>query len=161
MAPVFGSAKMRGRLTIFAGGCERNLNHVDAVQRRVRVLLRILVRAAGQLLGRARRAGARAVNVDVRRVVGILEQRMRVRAAARLHRRDLLRLLDVGDVEDADAAEPLRADRLLDPGVPQSMRPRVCSTDMISRLPRIETSPCPPGHTTDVISRGFSGFEMS
>ena len=42
------------------------------------------------------------------------------------------------------------------PCVPQSSRPRVCSTDMNSRLPCTDTSPCPPGHTTDASSCGFA-----
>jgi hypothetical protein len=40
------------------------------------------------------------------------------------------------------------------PWRPQSTRPRVCSTDMISRLPTIDTSPWPPGQTTELISCG-------
>ena len=47
------------------------------------------------------------------------------------------------------------------PSVPQSTRPRVCSTDMNSRLPYTDTSPWPPGHTTDARSRGFFGVSMS
>ena len=43
------------------------------------------------------------------------------------------------------------------PCVPQSIAPRVCSTDMNSRLPWIDTSPCPPGQTTDATSRGLRG----
>ena len=73
-----------------------------------------LARAAGQLLAGAHRAGARAVDVEVRRVLRVRDERVRVRAAAGLHRGDLLRLLHVGDVEDADAAEPLVAHRRLD-----------------------------------------------
>ena len=38
---------------------------------------------------------------------------MRVRAAARLHVGDVLRMRDVGDVEDADAADAVLADRIL------------------------------------------------
>ena len=38
------------------------------------------------------------------------------------------------------------------PLVPQSTRPRVCSTDMNSRLPWTDTSPWPPGQTTDASS---------
>jgi hypothetical protein len=47
------------------------------------------------------------------------------------------------------------------PWVPQSSRPRVCSTDMNSRLPWTETSPWPPGHTIDASSRGLRAFSMS
>ena len=91
---------------------QRHLDHVDAVQRCVGVFLRILAGAARQLVARAHDAGARVVDVDVRGVLGVDDQRVRMRAAARLHRRNLPRLADVADVEDAHAAEPLLADRL-------------------------------------------------
>ena len=47
------------------------------------------------------------------------------------------------------------------PSVPQSRRPRVCSTDMNSRLPWIDTSPWPPGHTIDASSLGLFDASMS
>src|SRR5215472_14335346 len=47
------------------------------------------------------------------------------------------------------------------PCVPQSIRPRVCSTDMNSRWPYTDMSPWPPGQTTDDSSRGFFGVSMS
>ena len=47
------------------------------------------------------------------------------------------------------------------PCVPQSMRPRVCSTDMKSRLPWIETSPCPPGQIAEPLSFGWFGRSTS
>ena len=47
------------------------------------------------------------------------------------------------------------------PLVPQSTRPRVCSTDMISRLPCTDMSPWPPGHTTEASSFGLPGRSMS
>ncbi len=40
------------------------------------------------------------------------------------------------------------------PCVPQSSRPRVSSTDMKSRFPCTETSPCPPGQAIVVRSFG-------
>ena len=40
---------------------------------------------------------------------------------------------------------------------PQSSRPRVCSTDMNSRLPYTETSPWPPGQTIEASSCGLRG----
>ena len=42
----------------------------------------------------------------------------------------------------------------------QSILARVSSTDMNSRLPYTDRSPCPPGHTTDVRRVGAAGFEM-
>ncbi len=113
MAPVVASAKMRGtghdgRLL---GGLQRHLDDVDAEERAVRVFLRIQARAAGEFLARADGAGARAVDVDVVRVVLRRHQRVRVGAAAGLHGGHLLGILEVGDVEDAHATEALDADR--------------------------------------------------
>ena len=72
------------------GRAERHLDHVDAEERRVRVLLRIAARAVGQLLAGADAAGARAV--DIQRLLVLRHERVRVRAAAGLHRRHLLRI---------------------------------------------------------------------
>ena len=142
MAPLFGSAKMRGRLTIFAvaGAASGTL---------MTSMLKSAVfgssfgsrpeQPASSSPGRPSRC--RSVHVDVFLVVRIDHQRARVGAAAGLDGGDLLRLLHVGDVEDPDAAEALGADLLGTPSVPQSIRPRVCSTDMNSRLPWSETSP--------------------
>ena len=94
-------------------GRDGHLNHVDAVERGVWILLRVEVRAAGELVARSDRARARHVDVDVPLVVGIDDERVRVRPAAGLHRRHLFRPADVADVEDADAAEALAAHRSL------------------------------------------------
>src|SRR5207302_65221 len=66
-----------------------------------------------ELLARPDRARARTIYIKVRLVVRIDHQRVRVRTAACLDRRDLLGITNVTDVEDADAAETLGADRLL------------------------------------------------
>ena len=59
-------------------------------------------------------------------------------------------ILQVADVEDAHAAEALVADlRRHALRCRSRARPRVCSTDMNSRLPQIDTSPWPPGQTTE------------
>jgi hypothetical protein len=61
----------------------------------------------------------------------------------------LLRILQIGDVEDAHAAEALVADRrhdALQAAVDAAAR---LLDRMNSRLPQIDTSPCPPGQTTD------------
>ncbi len=47
------------------------------------------------------------------------------------------------------------------PPGPQSTRPRVCSTDMKRRLPHTDTSPWPPGHTTDASNCGLLVRSMS
>ena len=67
----------------------------------------------GSSLGERTPRRARDVDVDVLLVLRIHEHRVRVRAAAGLHVRDVLRVRDVGDVEDPDAAEPVRAHRVL------------------------------------------------
>ena len=110
---------------------------------------------------------------------------MRVRSAAALHGGDLLRIREVADIEDADAAEPVGAGRRWRtarapgvrrrqrrrcrrrrrryippaaelPCVPQSVRPFIASADMNSRWPYTETSPCPPGQRIDVAQLDLS-----
>ena len=97
-----------------------NLDDVDAEERGVRIVLRFGAGTAGQLFGRPHGGGTRSVDVQVRFVVRVRDERVRMRAAARLYGGHLLRLLHVGDVEDADAAKALGADRRLD-----ALRPAV------------------------------------
>src|SRR6266705_2315067 len=47
------------------------------------------------------------------------------------------------------------------PCAPQSRRPFGISTDMNSRFLYTDTSPCPPGHTSEVSNVVFAGLEMS
>src|SRR6478735_7152985 len=47
------------------------------------------------------------------------------------------------------------------PCVPQSRRPFGCSTDMKSRFLYTDTSPWPPGHTSEVSNLEFAGLEIS
>ena len=114
--PLDASAKMRGRLTIraFCRRSDRNLNDVDAEEGGVRILFRIQTGASRQLLRRSHRARPGAVDVEIVRILRVPDQRVRMRAAAGLHRRHLHRLLHVLDVEHAHAAEALGADRRLD-----------------------------------------------
>src|SRR5262249_9565715 len=88
---------------------ERHLDHVDAEKRGVRIVLRIGARTARQLVARPHGAGSRAVDAERAGILRIRNQRMGVRPAAGLHGGDLLRVVHVADVEDADAAEALRA----------------------------------------------------
>ena len=44
------------------------------------------------------------------------------------------------------------------PCAPQSIRPFGISTDMNSRLPYTDTSPCPPGHTIEVTNDVLAGY---
>ena len=46
------------------------------------------------------------------------------------------------------------------PCKPQSMRLLVCSTDMINKFSTIDTSPCPPGQTTDDRSSGTPNLSI-
>ena len=86
---------------------ERHLDHFDPEQRAVRIRVGRLPHAAGELGGRAHRRRAGNVDVHVVRVFGIDHDRVRMRSAARLHVREVLGTRDVGDVEDANAAEAL------------------------------------------------------
>ena len=90
---------------------ERHLDDFDAEERRVRVGGRRGRDAAGEFGIRTDRRRARDVDVDVLGILRIHEQRMRVRAAAGLHGRQRLRVLDVADVENAESLEALRAHR--------------------------------------------------
>src|SRR4029453_7514788 len=78
---------------------ERHLDDLDAETRRVLILPRI--RAPLQFLRRANAGLAGDVDVDVVLVARVLDHRVRVRATARLHVRDVLRVRDVGNVEDS------------------------------------------------------------
>ena len=114
MAPVFASAKMRGRLTIarLLGRGERHFDHVDAEERGVRVLLRIAARAAGELFARAHAAGARAVDVDASTCPSGRSPACACASRGRSAPPPPARgLRDVADVEDAHAAEAFLAHR--------------------------------------------------
>ena len=67
-------------------------------------------------------------------IVGVGDEGVRVRAAAGLDARQLHRIVDVGDVEDPHAPEALQVHRTGCARVPQSIRPRLSSTDMNSRF---------------------------
>ena len=98
------------------GGVERDLDHVDPPLRRVAGRDRGLRSARRSRTRRARAASARRPCRSCRcrcssSSSGSRDDRVRVRAAARLHAGELHRVVDVADVEDADAAEPLEVDR--------------------------------------------------
>lgn len=94
---------------------QRHADDLDAEVRQVGVGELGVGRAPRQLGGRARRARAAHVDVHVGRVARARDERVRVRAAARLHRGHLPGLGHVGDVEHAHAAEPLGAHRRAHP----------------------------------------------
>jgi hypothetical protein len=154
IAPVRGSMNTRGLDTTFAS-CGAATGTLITSMRNSAVfgsLSGASPRAAGQLFRLAHERCARDVDIDVVLVVRIDHQRMRVRSAAGLHRCHLLRILDVGNIEDSHAAETVRAAH----GQPsalvllallgrrrigrkslraQSRRPFGISTDMNSRFP--------------------------
>ena len=83
-----------------------DFDDVDAEERGA-VVARHVADAAGQLLFLADTGGAGVVDHDT--VLVLEHHRMRVRPAAGLHLADLARAREVGDVEDAQAAEALVA----------------------------------------------------
>src|SRR5437763_11661003 len=85
----------------------RHLNHIDAKQGRIRIRIRLPARTSGQLFVLAHKGSAGHIDVDVVLVIRIDDQRMRVRAAASLHRGHLLRTLDVTDIENANAPKAI------------------------------------------------------
>ena len=86
---------------------EGHLNHLDPEQRAVRILFWKRPRAARELVRRAHARRAGHVDVDIRGIVRIRDDRVRVRAAARLHRRHIPRMVGVAHIDDADAARAL------------------------------------------------------
>ena len=138
-APVAGSVKIRGWLTIEAvsgaasGTWMMSILHCVGLP----VVTGAWVSAAFLQPASQRRAdpsGARVVDIDVVRVIGVGDQRVRVRPPAGLDAGQLHWVVEVADVEDADPPEALQV-RPPWPCVPQSMRPRVSSTDMKSEVP--------------------------
>ena len=82
-----------------------DLDDVDAEQRRIRILVGLAARASGQFFALAHEGRSRNINVNVVFVVGVHHQRVGVRSAAGLHGGHLLRILDIGDVENSDATK--------------------------------------------------------
>ena len=105
--------KMRGELTI-AAVCGA-LSGTLITSRRKRAVFGssgAAVLAARQLVGRAHARRARHVDEDVVVVARLRDDGVGVRAAAGLHARHQLGAGDVRDVEDADAAHAILADRI-------------------------------------------------
>src|SRR5437868_5071529 len=119
----FAMTRRRGKVVEDAGRAddcrllgmrERNLDHLDAEERRVRILVERGPRATCQLTRRTNARRTRDVDVDVVRILWIDEQRVRMRSAAGLDVADVLRRRDIADVEDAEAAQAIPADCILD-----------------------------------------------
>jgi hypothetical protein len=102
-----GRAHHRGLLRMR----ERNLDDFDAEVGVVRIP-RVVV-AARELFARANSRCAGDVDVDVGLVVRVVHDGVRVRSAAGLHVRDVPGMIDVGDIEDAQAADAILADDFL------------------------------------------------
>src|SRR6266699_3706031 len=86
---------------------QRHLDHVDAKQRGVRILVRCSTRTSGQLFVLTDERSSRHVDINVVLVIRIDDQCVRVRAATGLHRGHLLWTLDVTDIENSHAAETI------------------------------------------------------
>src|SRR6267142_4297161 len=86
---------------------QRHFNYINAKQRCIRILVWCFTRAPGQLFVLTDKRGAGYIDVDIVLIIRIDDQRMRVRAAASLHRGHLLRILDVGNIENSHAAETI------------------------------------------------------
>src|SRR4030095_5269529 len=86
---------------------ERHLNYIDAKQRRIGILFRLLARTSRQLFVLTDKRSSRDINVDVVLVLRIHNEGVCFRTAAGVYRCHLLRILDVADVKDSYAAETI------------------------------------------------------
>src|SRR5438552_18191612 len=86
---------------------ERHFNHINTKQRRIRILVRSFTRAPSQLFVLTDEGSAGYIDVNVVLIIRIDDQRVRVRSATSLHCGDLLRTLDVTDIEDSRAAKTI------------------------------------------------------
>jgi len=92
---------------------ERHADDVDPEARGCRILLRQRRRAPRELFGGTDRRLTGDKDVDDARVFGIGDHGVRMRSAARLHVGHDAGVRGIADVDDAYAAEALRADGLL------------------------------------------------
>src|SRR4051812_48859251 len=99
---------------------ERYLDHFDPEECGVGILVGRKIYAAGKLIGRAHASGTGYVDVDVRGILRVDQQTMRVRSTAGLNVADVSRIADVADVENADTAQAFLAY-----GVLHALRPAV------------------------------------
>src|SRR5438094_942663 len=92
---------------------ERYLDHLDAEQRRVRVLIRRETHTPGKLVRRTYAAGAGDVDIDVVGIFRVDEQAVRVGSTAGLNVANVFRITDIAYVEDANPAQSILADGVL------------------------------------------------
>ena len=88
---------------------QRHLDHDDRKQRRIRIFTRRAARAPSQFFLRTHARRTRNIDIHIVLILRVDNQRMRMRAAARLHIRHLLRIPQVTDVEDPHPLHPVRA----------------------------------------------------
>ena len=86
---------------------KRHLDYVNPKQSGVGIFFRCSTRASGQLLVLTNERSSRHIDIDVVLIIRIDDQSMRVRAATGLHGSDLLRTLDVTDVENSHSSETI------------------------------------------------------
>ena len=124
----------------------RHSDDLETEPRAVRIFDRTVL-AAGELVGRPHARRARHVDVDVLLVARIGHDGVRVRAAARLHVRDVLRMRRCLRCRRRGSAQPVLADRLrhaLDAAIDAPVCP---SPDTNSRFLYTDTSLCDAGQT--------------
>src|SRR4030095_10430338 len=81
--------------------------NLDTKQRSIWILVRSSGRASSQFRILPNETRPRHIDVDIVLIIRINDEGMRVRTSASLHCRDLLRILDVADVEDSHSAETI------------------------------------------------------
>ena len=161
-APVAGSLNSRGSLTTaaFCGRGDRHLDDLDPPPRRVLAGRGPGCSVAAGQLGRGPDAGG-ALDVDVDVVPVVLVGRPACACASRGTSARRPTCTGASRLLMSKIRTPWKRVRASTAGVSvQSILPRVSSTDMNSRLRYTDTSPCPPGQTTDVRSFGAPGFAM-
>ena len=93
---------------------ERHLDHLDAEQRRVGVLVWREVDTPCKLIWRTDAAGPGDIDIDVVGIFRIDEQAVGMRSATGLNVADVSGIGDIADVEDANPAQSILADCVLD-----------------------------------------------
>ena len=140
---------------------QRHFDHLDPEKGGIGILIRVQSRTSRHFSSRTYGAGTGVVDVDVGGVVGVRNQRMGVGPAAGLDRRDLPRIVQIAQIEDANPSKTLRTHRVghaLEAAIEPAARLLGRHEDQV---PYTETSPCPPGHTTESLNSGAVGSEMS
>src|SRR5690606_25038487 len=91
----------------FLRSLDRNLDHLDTEIRSVWIFIRMSARTSLELLSRSHERCSRNIDVHVLRVGRVGHERVSMRPAAGLHSGHLFRAADIGNVENAHAAETI------------------------------------------------------